>query len=297
MSMVLGTVQLGMAYGVANTTGRPDEENARAIVAAALAGGVRDFDTAPGYGEAESVLGRALAASGMSAEARVFSKIGGEVSGAAAIERSVRDSLSRLGISRLAGILLHREDMLDQWNAGLGEALAGLSAGGLVEGVGVSVYTPARALQALGMEGISLVQLPANIFDNRFERAGVFDLARKRGVLVHVRSVFLQGLFFLSPATAEARVPGSGELVARLHALADRHGADIHRFALGYVRETFPDVGVLFGAETVAQVRENLESWNAPLSARAVADAREAFQDIPERIVNPTMWEQGKRTA
>ncbi len=297
MSLVLGTVQLGMPYGVANVTGRPDEAKARAIVAAALEGGVRDFDTAPGYGEAESVLGRALDASGMSAGMRVFSKIGGDAADAAAIERSVRDSLSRLGISRLAGLLLHREEMLDRWDKGLGATLGKLSAAGLVERLGVSVYSPARALQALGMEGIGLVQLPANLLDDRFERAGVFALARERGVLVHVRSVFLQGLFFLSPTAAEARVPGSGTFVRRIRVLADEHGVSVHRFALGYVREICPDAGVLFGAESVAQVRENLEAWSAPLPARAVADARAAFQGIPENIVNPTMWEQGRRTA
>jgi len=297
MSLVLGTVQLGMAYGVANATGRPDEANARAIVAAALEGGVRDFDTAPGYGDAEAVLGRALAASGMSAEARVFSKVGGEAADAAAIERSVRDSLTRLGVSRLAGLLLHREDMLDQWDKGLGAALADLSAGGLVERLGVSVYSPARALQALQVEGVGLVQLPANLLDDRFERAGVLDLARKRGILVHVRSVFLQGLFFLPPSTAEARAPGSGELVRRVRALADRYGLSVHGLALGFVREACPNAGVLFGAETVAQVRENLDAWSAPLPARAVADARSEFHGTPERIVNPTMWDQGRRSA
>ena len=48
---MLGTAQLGLAYGVANTTGRPDFHQAVRLIAAAAEGGVNCFDTAAAYGD------------------------------------------------------------------------------------------------------------------------------------------------------------------------------------------------------------------------------------------------------
>ncbi len=59
--LTLGTVQLGLPYGIANQTGQPDYRTSLEIVAAALEGGINSFDTASSYGNGEQVLGQALA--------------------------------------------------------------------------------------------------------------------------------------------------------------------------------------------------------------------------------------------
>ena len=58
--LMLGTVQFGMPYGVANRMGQPDYGDVLAMVAAAIEGGVNCFDTAAAYGSSEEVLGRAM---------------------------------------------------------------------------------------------------------------------------------------------------------------------------------------------------------------------------------------------
>ena len=57
MRLVLGTAQLGMNYGIANQTGKPELATARNIVRTAWEGGIRCFDTAQGYGDSERILG------------------------------------------------------------------------------------------------------------------------------------------------------------------------------------------------------------------------------------------------
>ena len=59
-AMSLGTVQLGMNYGIANNAGKPSEETAFAILRTALEKGVTSLDTARGYGDSEDVIGRFL---------------------------------------------------------------------------------------------------------------------------------------------------------------------------------------------------------------------------------------------
>lgn len=58
--LVLGTAQLGMNYGVANITGKPDFVEARNAVRCAWTIGILEFDTAQGYGDSAATLGYAI---------------------------------------------------------------------------------------------------------------------------------------------------------------------------------------------------------------------------------------------
>ena len=59
---MLGTVQLGLNYGMANTTGKPSEETAHEILRTAHDVGVTVLDTAAAYGTSEEVVGSYLKA-------------------------------------------------------------------------------------------------------------------------------------------------------------------------------------------------------------------------------------------
>ena len=61
---VLGTVQLGLPYGIANVAGKPDREQAFAILSAAVTAGVSTLDTAHAYGTSEDVIGDWLRSTG-----------------------------------------------------------------------------------------------------------------------------------------------------------------------------------------------------------------------------------------
>jgi len=58
--LVVGSVQLGLPYGIANRTGKPPRETALRLVKRAADAGVAVFDTARAYGDAEDRLGEAL---------------------------------------------------------------------------------------------------------------------------------------------------------------------------------------------------------------------------------------------
>ena len=69
------------------------------------------------------------------------------------MSKAIDGSLSRLGTARLFGIMLHREELLSLWNKGLREILLGFVLSGKVKHIGVSVYSPEKAIQALNTEG------------------------------------------------------------------------------------------------------------------------------------------------
>ena len=51
---VLGTVQLGINYGITNKTGKPTEKQSIKIIKYAIENNINTFDTANEYGESEN---------------------------------------------------------------------------------------------------------------------------------------------------------------------------------------------------------------------------------------------------
>lgn len=294
----LGTAQLGLRYGIANRSGQPSLTEARAIVGQAFSCGYAGFDTARAYGESEAVLGACL--QGREPDARVVTKLDPsvDVTRAAAIHEAVRSSLARLGRTRVWGLLLHREEQLSSWPGVTGRALRGLVDEGLVAHIGVSVYSPSAALAALGADGLDLIQLPANCVDRRMERAGIAVRAAERGVQVHVRSAFLQGLLLMSADAVPACIPRARAAVAALAGFAGRHGLERRTFTLQYVRCKWPGAGIVVGAESAAQVAENrcaLDAARLDDGLAAAWDAAWPEDELP--LVNPALWPRGDDRA
>ncbi len=107
-TLVLGTVQFGLPYGIANTTGQPPYREVLDILSAAAEGGVTCLDTAAVYGESEVVLGKALAELHLSDTMIVVTKVtqlaNEKISARQAdeiVEQSVTRSLRNLRLERL----------------------------------------------------------------------------------------------------------------------------------------------------------------------------------------------------
>ena len=56
--LILGTVQLGLNYGVNNSAGKPSLETAFDILNLAYESGIRTIDTAEAYGDSQEVIGQ-----------------------------------------------------------------------------------------------------------------------------------------------------------------------------------------------------------------------------------------------
>ena len=290
--LVLGTAQLGMSYGIANKSGKPNSDLAKEIVQTAWENGIREYDTAQGYGESENVLGRALHSLGFSSDARVITKLdpGLDHLDKDALEQAVRESLTRLEVHSLYGLMLHGEEYLELWEKGLGGILRAFVERGLTRYLGISVYSPDRALLALETDRIDVIQLPSNILDRRFEKAGVFELAEKNGKKIYIRSVFLQGLLLMGCGRVPKNMQFAVEVLKKLEDYSRETGLSKQDLALGYVRQAFPKTKVVFGVESPDQIRGNLKGWERTFPVDFVERVQEEFGYVEERILNPGLW-------
>ena len=291
--LVLGTVQLGMPYGIANKTGQPNHTTATEIIRKAWESGIREFDTGQGYGESETVLGKVFAVLGIAQKVLVISKFDPQLNhlDAKALSTALDQSLQRLGILSLYGIMLHREQFLLDWDQGLGNILRNCVQTSRVQHIGISVYSPEKAIQALNTKGIDFVQLPTNILDRRFEKAKVFELARKKQKRIYIRSVFLQGLLLMEPTEISEKMTHVKPIVERIKILSKDLGLTPQELALGYLKLEMPDSQIVFGAEQPMQVKRNVECWTKNYSPSIASAVKKTFKDISENIINPTLWQ------
>jgi aryl-alcohol dehydrogenase-like predicted oxidoreductase len=291
MELGLGTVQFGLDYGVSNAQGRTPEPEVRRVLDLAARGGVRVLDTAAAYGESEAVLGRCLPGAG---GFRVVTKtvpLRGE-RGTAEAPRLVREgfyrSLARLGLPAVDGLLAHHAaDLLGPGGDEIFAVLDGLRREGQARRIGLSVYAGAEIDAALERYDFDLVQAPANVLDQRLVAGGQLRRLKERGVEVHIRSVFLQGLLLLDPEAAPAYfAPVRPRLAAWRQALRAA-GLTPAQGALAFARSLDADV-VLVGVEDAAQMAANIADFAA---ARGADLDFAAFALDDEKYVNPGKWE------
>ncbi len=283
--LVIGTVQFGLPYGVANRSGLVVLEEAKKILAYAFSHGVEMLDTAVAYGQSENVLGEI----GVS-KWRVISKLPSIPTGIQRVGEWVRnvvdESLERLGVPALYALLLHHPDQILGPNGKqLTEALLDLKRSGLIEKTGISVYSPDQLESLLSCFKFDLVQAPLNILDTRLIDSGWAQSLSQSGVELHVRSVFLQGLLLMPPAAR----PKKFERWAKLWSTMDDWLEDSRQTSLqaclSYVLSVPHIDKVVIGVDSIAQLIEVIGATNGKLKSVP----KWPIEIAPE-LINPSCW-------
>lgn len=289
MRLGLGTVQFGLEYGIANRGGKTALDDVRDILAVAAEHGLQTIDTAPAYGDSETVLGRALPPDHrfrIVTKTPVFGQDAVTADDARRLEQTFAESLKRLGRGSAHGLLAHHvENLLAPGGERLWETMTALKTAGKVNVIGASVYTARQIDDLLTRYPLDLIQLPVNLFDQRLVLSGHVRELKTRGVEIHARSVFLQGLLTMAPEEIPEHLAAARPMVAGLRRETERTGITPEQAALGFVKSIREIDCLLIGVENGGQLRDNIAAFAAgadlPYGEFAVHD---------ERILNPSLW-------
>lgn len=226
----LGSAQLAQDYGVSNRTGTPSIKEASVIIEVARELGVTKIDTAPNYSSSENLLGQ-MGLEGFEVTSKIPSIAGGAGTIEDAVNKSVLDSLDRLKIDRLEGLLVHNPEEWTVFNSQSGRALVDrLKAEGVIKKFGVSIYHPEELDRDYKRGSIDIIQAPLNVFDTRLAKSGWMARLADDGVEIQVRSVFLQGLLLMERKDMHSYFDTWGEALDRW----EKHKKDTKIDALAY---------------------------------------------------------------
>jgi len=296
----LGTVQFGLDYGIANKSGKVSPEDVRRILSRAREKGINFLDTSRGYGTSEEILGRTIKDLDARGDFLVCTKLDlpkdWETLSDAALREAARvslyTSLETLGLDRIPYYLLHTYDYARLRDGLVWKFVQEEVARGTILHAGISIAkNPSEALACLEDPGVSAIQIPYNLFDDRWHREGVFARAAAKATAVFTRSCYLQGLLVMDDGAAAAKLPRAASYKERLSALARELGMGLTELAFRYVFSTQGIASTVMGLDAPAQLEENLALYGAePLPAEVMERIRRDFSGVPENIVNPSLW-------
>lgn len=295
MKLGLGTVQFGMRYGIANQAGEPALDEISSVLRLAAKHGIHTVDTAALYGHAEETLGKIMP-TGHSFEITTktakFQKTSISQDDVDMLEKTFLRSLERLRQSQVYGLLFHHaQDLFSKNGEQLMAKALELKRQGLVRKVGVSIDGGSEQVDAfLKTYPLDLMQAPVNILDQRLLQAGHLGRLRSKGVEIHARSVFLQGLLLMEPDQIPKTTPPFERVKPHLKTLRDhlsKTGLSPLEAALGFVLGLQEVDRVIVGVQTASQFKELVET--AGKATQRSFDFR-SFSWDDEMILNPARW-------
>ena len=286
MRLALGTVQFGLDYGIANKVGLVPVGEAQCILSLAKANEIDVLDTAIAYGTSEEVLGKL----GVN-EFRVVTKLPSlpddQNNIANWVNEQVRESLKRLGQKKLYGLLLHRSKDLSSSKGGqLIKAIADLKNDGLVQKIGVSIYSPDELEVVCNKIKVDLVQAPLNVVDRRLQFSGWLGRLKDDGVEIHTRSTFLQGLLLMERNKIPQKFSRWSSLWDQWHQKLKVLGVSPLAASLAYPLSLEQVDQVIVGVDSVAHLSEILQAAKNVNEGHDTSFMRSADLDL----INPSNW-------
>lgn len=278
--LVLGTVQFGLDYGISNTDGITGENEVNKILKYAWNNNIEIIDTAVAYGIAEDVIGR-----NMKNSFKVISKFPENIK-SLELKDILQKSLAKLRYDCIYAFIAHNaKGLID--NQKMWQSLKSLREQGLTKKIGYSLYTPQELEQLLQQDMVpDLVQVPYNILDNKFEKYFIF--LKKQKVEIHVRSIFLQGLFFKEklPLKLKPLKPA----VELLNEIAKKNNLLVGQLALNYVlHHPLIDYAVI-GVNKLSHLKQNVNNIQNNFSYDAIRKELESLYIPNRKLLNPVNW-------
>ncbi|MFX1383433.1 MAG: aldo/keto reductase [Promethearchaeota archaeon] len=301
--ITLGTAQLGLDYGIANLNGKPSFKKSLEILNYAWENGINTFDTSPSYGDSEQILGSFISTKLCEnfEDINIISKLLKiELMDNASyedlylyIKKQIHQSLKTLNIQKINTFLLHHAPDIFFRDGLVIDCLNEIKEEGLIDIFGLSVYNPNEVEESLKFKKIKAIQIPINIFDQRLINRGLLKKLKENNYTVYARSIYLQGLFFMDPRNLPKYIESSKEMIIKLQEIAQQFNIPIANLALLFVRDLPGVSSLIIGIEKLEQIVENVKILKEKaLNSEIYKRIRDEFSNVPEKIVNPSLWKK-----
>ena len=144
--LVLGTAQLGLDYGIANKSGKPEENKAFEIMKYAVENGINYFDTAYSYGNSETTIGKFLNTyEAYKNKVSIITKmpsLKNEKTSEKTIFNYFLESISRLKQESIYCYMIHDFSDIENNCDEIEKNFLKLKENGYIKKIGVSIYEP-----------------------------------------------------------------------------------------------------------------------------------------------------------
>ena len=262
--IILGAAQLGMNYGI-NNYGPLDKNEVFEILDFAIENGIKTIDTAEVYGNSINLIGDYIKERPES-NLKLISKIDVNLDlKRLNFEKHIQNQLNILGINSFYGYMFHDYKSFKNNDFAL-KKLNDLVDYGMIKNVGISVYETNNIIDIVENYKFDFIQLPFNLLDNEKDKIEILKIACKKQIKIHVRSVFLQGLFFKPLKNYSKKLEPLKKYIKKLNNISLESKMKIESLALMYPLKKYYIDKVIFGVHNLEQFSKNITIINSNIS-------------------------------
>lgn len=283
--LILGTVQMGLPYGINNNSGKISLQNSIEILEYAFNNGIETLDSAESYGNAHEVIG-IFHDQNPNKIFRVITKLPHQVNDD--IVKKVDGYLKELKVNQLETLMFHSYASYED-NIGNFAVLKRLKLNKKIKTIGVSVYTNNEIEKVILNDDIDIIQLPFNLFDNTNLRSDILMKAKSKGKIIHTRSALLQGLFFKDRNSTNKIAQKLKKELAFISEISRNENTSISALALSYCLLQKTIDNVLIGVDSLSQLEDNIKSISYKITPQTI----EHINTIKIKnldLLNPSLW-------
>lgn len=284
--IILGTVQMGLKYGINNSIGKISIEESHKILSKANLSGIDTLDTAEGYGDAHQVIGQ-FHRNQPGCKFKIVTKVPHNI-GFNSFENKVKKYLEDLEVKSLEVLMFHSFESFISKSETIVD-LVDLKSRGFIEHIGVSVYTNDQLEYLLNEDEISVVQLPFNLLDNFTTRGSLIKQLKDKGKIIHTRSAFLQGLFFKNSNNENTIVQKLHSQLEFLKQITLKSNCSMEELALSYCLQQDNIDNVIIGVDSINHLDANLQASNYSIGEEIIQKVNSIrVEDLD--LLNPSLW-------
>ena len=284
--LILGTVQFGLKYGINNTSGKPKKDEVLNLLKVAYSSGMRVLDTAEAYGNAHQLIGNYHNTQN-NCKFEIITKFPHQIKHDL-IKNKVLEYIDVMNVNTLDVMMFHSFDSF-QSNYNALKTLSELKSDGLINNIGVSVYTNSQLENLLNEDLITVVQFPFNLLDNFSVRGDLIIKLKEKGKIVHTRSAFLQGLFFKKITDNLLIVQALKPHLKTLNKIAKKQGCSMEALALSYCVKQKNIDNVIIGVDSISQLNDNITVADYEVNEEALKCINNINVENLD-LLNPSLW-------
>jgi len=280
--IILGTAQFGMKYGIANNSGKIQYPEISRILNFLHKKKIKLLDTAFAYGVSEKEIGNFYKKK--KKKFKIITKL--SFKNNMDIIDQYESSLESLGYAPSI-ILAH--NYKDYLNLNFHKQIKILKKKYFIKKVGVSLYNIDELEKILAYKKPNFVQIPINIFDQRFLDEKVLKKLESRSIKIIARSVFLQGLLFKKPNFIFKNFKNVENNFLKSLEIAKKEKMNLGQLSLNWVYHLKKINNIVFGVDNLKHLKENFKIKKKKITKKSIDEIKKINLNN-NKIIKPYLW-------
>lgn len=126
--------------------------------------------------------------------------------------------------------------------------------------IGVSFYETNKFSKTLERYKLDFIQVPYNIFDNRFFSKKIINIIKTKKIEVHVRSIFLRGMLLSDPQLIQRKYPDFIDDYKRFELICKKNKMIKLQYCINYALNNNFVNKIVIGADSLRSINEIITS-------------------------------------